>query len=79
MRYIKSRKYDTPLMRRKIMGPNPLKLQEELLTCHKIPPGATVLDLGSGQGVTSIFLVKEYDFKVYAADLWSDPDEDQGW
>jgi cyclopropane fatty-acyl-phospholipid synthase-like methyltransferase len=47
------------------------------LTGHKIPPGAIVLDLGSGQGVTSIFLAKEYGFKVYAADLWSDPEENQ--
>jgi cyclopropane fatty-acyl-phospholipid synthase-like methyltransferase len=77
MRYIKSEKYDTPLIRGKIMGPNPLKLQEELLNDHKIPQGASILDLGSGQGVTSVFLAKEYGFKVYAADLWSDPAENQ--
>ena len=35
------------------------------------------MDLGSGQGITSIFLVKEYGFKVYAADLWSDPEENR--
>ncbi len=29
------------------------------------------MDLGSGQGITSVFLAKEYGFKVYAADLWS--------
>jgi cyclopropane fatty-acyl-phospholipid synthase-like methyltransferase len=69
MQYIKSEKYDNTLIRGKIMGPNPLKLQEELLVGHKIPQGAAVLDLGSGQGVTSVFLVKEYGFKVYAADL----------
>lgn len=34
-------------------------------------------DLGSGQGLTSAFLAKEYGFTVYAADLWSDPDENQ--
>ena len=50
------------------MGPNPLKLEEELLTGHLIPDGATVCDLGSGQGLTSVFLVKEYGFKVFAAD-----------
>jgi hypothetical protein len=48
MRYIKSEKYDSPIIRGKIMGPNPLKLQEELLTGHKIPPGAVVLDLDVG-------------------------------
>ena len=35
------------------------------------------MDLGSGQGLTSVFLAKEYGFKVYAADLWSDPAENQ--
>ena len=29
---------------------------------------ATVCELGSGQGVTGVFLVKEYGFKVIAAD-----------
>ena len=35
------------------------------------------MDLGSGQGITSIFLVKEYGFKVYATDLWSDPEDNK--
>ena len=56
------------------MGPNPVKLEEELLLDHKIPAGAVVCDLGSGQGLTSVFLAKEYGFRVYAADLWSDPE-----
>ena len=60
---------------KKIMGPNPLKLEEELLFGHNIKDGAVVCDLGSGQGLTSVFLAKEYGFKVYAADLWSDPRE----
>ena len=61
----------------KIMGPNPLKLEEELLDNHRIPAGATVCDLGSGQGLTSVFLAKEYGFRVYAVDLWSDPEENR--
>lgn len=77
MKYPLSKKYDTPELMAKIMGPNPLKLEEELLTDHKIPSGATVCDLGSGQGLTSVFLAKEYGFKVYAADLWSDPEENR--
>lgn len=77
MEYIKSKKYDTPAMLEKIMGPNPIKLEEELLQNHKIPQGAAVMDLGSGQGLTSVFLAKEYDFCVYAVDLWSDPAENQ--
>lgn len=75
--YPKSKKYDA--LMDKIMGPNPIKLCEELLTDHKIKPGATVCDLGSGQGLTSVFLAKEYGFTVYAADLWSDPVENRAF
>ena len=77
MNYIKSKKYQTPDLMQKIMGPNPLKLEEELLMGHKIKEGAVVCDLGSGQGLTSVFLAKEYGFKVYAADLWSEPEANQ--
>ena len=75
MNYIKSGKYQTHDLMKRIMGPNPLKLEEELLIEHKIKDGAVVCDLGSGQGLTSVFLAKEYGFKVYATDLWSDPCE----
>ena len=75
MNYIKSGKYQTHDLMKRIMGPNPLKLEEELLIGHKIKDGAVVCDLGSGQGLTSVFLAKEYGFKVYATDLWSDPCE----
>lgn len=79
MEYVKSKKYDTPELQEKIMGPNPVKLEEELLLNHKIPAGAVVCDLGSGQGLTSVFLAKEYGFRVYAADLWSDPEENRAF
>ena len=75
MEYIKSTTYDPKIVIEKIMGPNPIKLTEELLQGHKIRPGATVMDLGSGQGLTSVFLAKDYGFRVFAADLWSDPSE----
>ena len=75
MKYTKSLKYDKPIFNEKIMGPNPLKLTEELLEDNQIPAHALVCDLGSGQGVTSVFIAKEYGFKVYAADLWSVPAE----
>ena len=77
MKYIKSEKYNTPELQSKIMGPNPVKLEEELLLDHKIPQGSVVCDLGSGQGLTSVFLAIEYGFTVYAADLWSDPEENR--
>lgn len=79
MKYPKSQKYCTPALMAKIMGPNPIKLEEELLTGNKIPDSAVVCDLGSGQGLTSVFLAKEYGFKVYAADLWSDPEQNRAF
>ena len=77
MKYILSKKYETPELMEKIMGPNPIKLEEELMLGHKIPDGSVVCDLGSGRGLTSVFLAKEYGFKVYAADLWSDTEENK--
>lgn len=77
MKYILSKKYETPELMSKIMGPNPVKLEEELLQGCEIKKGAVVCDLGSGQGLTSVFLAKEYGFKVYAADLWSEPEENR--
>ena len=77
MKYEKTEKYNIDLINQKIMGPNPLKLEEELLKDNKMKSGSIVMDLGSGQGITSVFLVKEYGFKVYATDLWSDPEENR--
>ncbi len=77
MKYILGQKYCTPELLSKIMGPNPVKLEEELLMNCRIPEGAAVCDLGSGKGLTSVFLAKEYGFRVYAADLWIDPEENR--
>ncbi|MGN0618202.1 MAG: SAM-dependent methyltransferase [Ruminiclostridium sp.] len=77
MKYEKSERYLTPALMAKIMGPNPVKLTEELLLNCKIPENARIMDLGSGQGLTSVFMAKEYGYTVYAADLWSDPEENR--
>ena len=80
IQYVRSQKYDTPALRAKMMGPNPIKLTEELMQiCPPIPEGATVCDLGSGQGLTSVFLAKEYGYRAYATDLWSDPEENRAF
>lgn len=79
MNYPLSKKYDRPELMSKIMGPNPVKLEEELMTGNLIPNGSVVCDLGSGQGLTSVFLAKEYGFIVYAADLWSDPEQNRAF
>lgn len=79
MNYPLSKKYETDTIMSKIMGPNPVKLCEELLTDCKISRGAVICDLGSGEGVTSVFMAKEYGFKVYACDLWSEPESHIGF
>lgn len=75
MKYLLSEKYSSKELQSMIMGPNPIKLEEELLKGSKIKKGDIVCDLGSGNGLTSVFLAKEFGAKVYAADLWSDPEE----
>ncbi len=79
MKYPLSDKYHTPELLSKMTGPNPLKLEEELLSKHHIPEGGIVCDLGSGNGLTSVFLAKEYGFQVYAADLLSNPEENRSF
>ncbi len=75
MEYKLSKKYSTKKFMSMIMGPNPIKLEEELLKNANIQKGEIVCDLGSGTGLTSVFLAKEFGAKVYATDLWSNPDE----
>src|SRR5574344_2698294 len=77
MKYEKAKKYNDKLINDKIMRPNTLKLEEELMINNKIPSNAIVMDLGSGSGITSVFLAKEYGFKVYATDLWSNPEDNE--
>lgn len=66
----RSSRYDTEWLLALDMGPNPLWLLEDLAEDLVIEPGATVLDLGSGKGATSVFLAREYDAEVWATDLW---------
>ena len=75
----KANSFDINLVRSKIMGPNPLKLCEELLRGVNIARGSRVCDLGSGTGITSVMLAREYGLDVYAVDLWSDPDENRAF
>ena len=73
----KANSFAPSIVASKIMGPNPLKLCEELLAGANIPQGSTVCDLGSGTGITSALLAREYGLDVYAVDLWSDPEENR--
>lgn len=55
-----------------LMGPNSLRILEELFQRHplSLPAGENVLDLGCGKGLTSYAIAKETEATVYANDLW---------
>ena len=79
MKLPKASDFDRSVLTSKIMAPNPLKLCEGLLADEEIPPGSVVCDLGSGTGITSCMLAREYGLEVYVVDLWSDPEEDRAF
>ena len=53
-----------------LMGPNSLRLLDEMLTKYPLKEGGRVMDLGCGTGLTSMFLAKEAKVSVFATDLW---------
>ncbi|WP_226990652.1 SAM-dependent methyltransferase [Methanosarcina acetivorans] len=67
---MKSSQYDTAFVKENMMGPNSMKIIEEVAESLTLEKEMRVLDLGCGKGLTSIFLAKEYDATVFATDLW---------
>lgn len=57
------------------MGPNALWLAEWASQAIPLHRGMRILDLGCGKAASSIFLAKEFDVIVWAADLWIEPTE----
>ena len=70
MEFPRTEKYDKEFIRSNMMGPNSMKILEELLDKIPLRSNMRVLDLGCGNGLTSIFLAKEYGVQVFALDLW---------
>ncbi len=68
--FTKSSKYDFDFVKENMMGPNAIKILEEVSESLNLKKDMRVLDLGCGRGLTSIFLAREYDVTVFAADLW---------
>lgn len=66
----RSSKYDPHWLLDNAMGPHVLWLTEWLSQELELTPGMRVLDLGCGRAISSIFLAKEFDVTVYAADHW---------
>ena len=66
----KSESYDPDFLKANMMGPNAMKILEELAGSLELHEGMRVLDLGCGRGLTSVFLAKEFGVTVFATDLW---------
>lgn len=79
MNFPKANSFDIETVRAKIMGPNPLKICEEMLHGVHIPAGSVVCDLGSGMGITSAMLAREYGLNTYAVDLWTNAEENRAF
>jgi cyclopropane fatty-acyl-phospholipid synthase-like methyltransferase len=74
-RYPRSAHYDPTWAVGTRMGPNVLWLTEWLSEAARWSRGDRVLDLGCGMAASSIFLAREFDVVVWAADLWIDPSD----
>lgn len=67
--------YDHAFLLDTMMGPNAMRITEEMAEMLPIAPGMRILDLGCGKGISSILLADKYDVTVFAADLWISPSE----
>jgi cyclopropane fatty-acyl-phospholipid synthase-like methyltransferase len=58
-----------------MMGPNALRVSEELASYLEIHSDMKILDLGCGCGLSTLLLTQKFSAKVFAADLWISPTE----
>lgn len=65
--------YDQNYLLEAMMGPNAMRITEEMASYLPLAKGMRVLDLGCGMGISSILLAQKYGVTVFAADLWITP------
>ncbi|MDU2065144.1 MAG: methyltransferase domain-containing protein [Sporomusaceae bacterium] len=63
------------LLKAAMMGPNAMRVAEELASYLNINANMRILDLGCGCGLSTLLLTQKYGVNVFAADLWISPTE----
>ncbi|QJW46310.1 methyltransferase domain-containing protein [bacterium BFN5] len=58
-----------------MMGPNAMRVAEELASFLTVNENMRILDLGCGSGLSTLLLTQKYGSRVFAADLWISPSE----
>ena len=58
-----------------MMGPNAMRVSEEMASYLTITKDMRILDLACGMGLSTLFLTQKYGASVFAADLWISPTE----
>jgi len=61
------------LLKETMWGPNGIRQAEELASHFRVTKDMKILDLGSGMGLSSLYLAQEYGAEVFATDLFADP------
>lgn len=71
------RNYESYISAETMMGPNSIRILEELFNKYPLQFASDnlILDLGCGTGLTSLVIAKETGAKVYANDLWVSAEE----
>ena len=63
------------LLQDTMWGPNGIRQAEELASHFTITKDMRILDLGSGMGLSALYLVQAHGAEVFATDLYADPTE----
>jgi len=63
-------KYNPFFIKDYMMGPNTIRLLDEMLTRYPLRKNLRILDLGCGTGLSSLYIAQETGAEVFALDLW---------
>ena len=63
-------KYKQHFTAQLMMGPNTIRLLDEMVTRYPLDGCARLMDLGCGTGLSSLYLAQETDASIFAVDLW---------